>query len=286
MVNLSPNPAVDAALPTPEQKKVGIMAFVRVIGIFNDSDALERARSALIAAGLVAPAAVSVETTDSLGDPHLPRTFARWLHRLEELMPHESRASRVAHVDALRRGGQLLISTVAEEDAAKVHQIMRQHGAIPIERPVEPRTAGPRLGFELPPPLPEQVVEKPEPQPRHCIDERAAAQDEARQDSGKPCNVRLFDEASGREIGCISDAELNVLKNALEEEYPDDNDFWINPDEIEDLACRPGATPHLIGLLRRAVGDNPDGIDIAFQREGEPCTSLRGTAGSSNRGAR
>jgi hypothetical protein len=87
--------------------------------------------------------------------------------------------------------------------------------------------------------------------------------------------VRLFDEATGRELGRISEAELKVLQDTLEDEGPDDDDYWINPDEIDDLERRPGATPHLIGLLRAAVGDNPDGIDIAFQREGEARQSFR-----------
>lgn len=87
--------------------------------------------------------------------------------------------------------------------------------------------------------------------------------------------VRLFDEATGRELGRISEAELKVLQDALEEEGPDDDDYWINPDEIDDLERRPGATPHLIQLLRSAVGDNPNGMDIAFQREGELVQNFR-----------
>ena len=98
---------------------------------------------------------------------------------------------------------------------------------------------------------------------------------ERESDRNQPRNIRLFDEATGREIGRISEAELKVLQDALEEEGPDDNDYWINPDEIEDIARRPGATPHLISVLRAAVGDNPDGIDIAFQRDAEPQRSLR-----------
>lgn len=98
-----------------------------------------------------------------------------------------------------------------------------------------------------------------------------------RNDSGaeQPRNVRLIDEATGREIGRISEAELKVLQDALEEEGPDDDDYWINPDEIDDIARRPGATPHLIELLRAAVGDNRDGMDIAFQRDAELVQSFR-----------
>jgi hypothetical protein len=260
------------------------MPFRRVIGIFFDPEALQRARSALITSGLVTAGAISIEPADPLDDAHLPRPLTKWLQRIEELIPHESPASRLAHAEALRRGGLLLIATVAQEDAETVRGILRQHGAIDIERPVEPRGASALLGFELPPPLPEQVVEEPQHEPRTCIDERAATEVEAREDSGQPRNVRLFDEGSGREIGCISEAELKVLQKALEEEGPDDNDFWINPDEIDELACRPGATLHLISMLRNAVGNNRDGIDVAFQREGHPRASLRGTAGLSNRG--
>ncbi|MEA2735767.1 MAG: hypothetical protein QOE14_2218, partial [Humisphaera sp.] len=115
------------------------------------------------------------------------------------------------------------------------------------------------------------------PLDRPCIDTSDDAVDAAADGNGK---VRLFDEATFIEIGRITEGELKVLQDAFEEEDPDDNDYWINPDEIDDLACRPGATKHLIALLRRAVGDNPDGIDIAFQREGQPRQSLRHNAGA------
>jgi hypothetical protein len=63
----------------------------------------------------------------------------------------------------------------------------------------------------------------------------------------------------------------------LETQGPDDNEYWINSDEIDDLACRPGATPHLIALLRAALDGRPEGIDIAYQPEGEPRQSFRRT---------
>jgi hypothetical protein len=95
------------------------------------------------------------------------------------------------------------------------------------------------------------------------------------EDKREERTIRLFDERTGRELGRISEAELKVLQDALEEEGPDDDDYWINPDVIDDIARCPGATPHLISLLRAAVGDNPDGIDIAFQRDGEARQSFR-----------
>jgi len=87
--------------------------------------------------------------------------------------------------------------------------------------------------------------------------------------------VRLFDEASGKEIGRISETDLAFLRAVLEEERPDDTDYWINPDTV-DLLERRGGSAHVIALLRAATGGDPDGIDVAFQRSGEPRETLWG----------
>jgi hypothetical protein len=93
-------------------------------------------------------------------------------------------------------------------------------------------------------------------------------------DERQAYTIRLFDEATGREVGRISEAELAFLQDALEEEGLDDHDYWINPDTV-DMLERRGAPAHLISLLRAAVGDDPDGMDVAFEREGEARQSLR-----------
>src|SRR5688572_20822197 len=82
-------------------------------------------------------------------------------------------------------------------------------------------------------------------------------------------NISLFHEGTGRLLGRISEAELALLQDALEEEAPGDDDYWINSEEIDALATNYPASPHLIGLLRDAVGDDPDGADIRFERDGE-----------------
>lgn len=86
--------------------------------------------------------------------------------------------------------------------------------------------------------------------------------------------VRLFDEATGAELGAISEEELAFLQANLEEESLDDRDYWINPATIDMLAKR-GASPHLITLLRAAVGDSEAGIEIEFEREGAGRERLR-----------
>jgi hypothetical protein len=250
------------------------MAFVQVIGMFDDRAALEGARSEVISAGLATAAATQVEPED----PSDPAERARekiedLLERLAKTLPNASSAMRQACADFVRRGGQLLIVTVPEEDANRVAQIMRKNGAAATGSHVlEWRGPGP-VGFEQPPPLPEMIREEPDAEPGACVDESSG--DQNQESAGEPRNVRLFDEATGKEVGRISESELKVLCEALEEEGPDDNDFWINDDEIDDLACRPGATRHLIAVLRTAVAGRRDGIDIAFQREGENRQSLR-----------
>jgi hypothetical protein len=82
-------------------------------------------------------------------------------------------------------------------------------------------------------------------------------------------NISLFHESTGTLLGRISESELAVLQDALEEEGPDDDDYWINTEEIEVMAADPRATPHLLALLRDAVGNNPDGVDIRFERDAE-----------------
>jgi len=79
--------------------------------------------------------------------------------------------------------------------------------------------------------------------------------------------ISLFHQDTGRLLGKISEAELRVLQDALEEEGPEDDDYWINAEAIDAMEGDSAATPHLISLLREAVGDNPDGADIRFVRD-------------------
>ena len=81
--------------------------------------------------------------------------------------------------------------------------------------------------------------------------------------------VRLFNQATGREIGQISEDEFAFLQDALEEEGPNDTDYYIDNDTIDMLASRAGATQTLIDLLRAAVGDGPDGVDVDWQLPGQ-----------------
>jgi hypothetical protein len=78
--------------------------------------------------------------------------------------------------------------------------------------------------------------------------------------------VTLSIQATGATIGDISDDDFRLLQSALEEEGPDDRDYWINLDTIDLIASR-GASAKLVEILRNAVTGTPDGVEIGFEQQ-------------------
>ena len=76
--------------------------------------------------------------------------------------------------------------------------------------------------------------------------------------------VDLYDAASNRLVGEISDDELQFLADALEEESTEDRDYYIESGTIEMLEGQ-GASGHLLDTLRRAVGLH-EGVELRWQR--------------------
>jgi hypothetical protein len=76
--------------------------------------------------------------------------------------------------------------------------------------------------------------------------------------------IDLYNAATNQLIGNITDADLQVLVDALEEESEQDQDYYIDGPTIE-LIADGRATEHLVNLLRKALGSG-DGIDIRWQR--------------------
>ena len=241
------------------------MASIQVVGMFDNPASLQRARSALVDAGLATDDDIRVEpevTSEQL-DSHA--SLSDIWRRLKKLLKGESDEQIGIYAEGVRRGSLLLVVTVDEKDAENVKQIMRENGAVELRRRVRRWLGEGWKGID--PAALGYVIEEEITDERKCID--ADSETAGEEHNNQPRNIQLFDESTGQPIGRISEAELAVLQDALEEEGPDDNDYWINPDEIEELSCRPGATPHLIRLLRAAVSDKPDGIDIAFERDGQ-----------------
>jgi len=76
--------------------------------------------------------------------------------------------------------------------------------------------------------------------------------------------IDLYDAATNQLLGSITEADLQVLIDGLEEESADDQDYFIDQATIEMLADgRP--SDHLLGILRTALGSS-DGIEIRWER--------------------
>jgi hypothetical protein len=85
-----------------------------------------------------------------------------------------------------------------------------------------------------------------------------------RRAGGSRFMIDLYDDATNQLIGSITEADLQVLVDALEEESLDDHDYYIDAATI-DVIADGKATEHLVSLLREALGEKA-GVDIRWQR--------------------
>jgi hypothetical protein len=76
--------------------------------------------------------------------------------------------------------------------------------------------------------------------------------------------IDLYNATTNQLLGSITEADLKVLIDALEEESEQDQDYYIDSATI-DVIADGKATEHLLGLLRKALGER-DGVDIRWQR--------------------
>jgi hypothetical protein len=76
--------------------------------------------------------------------------------------------------------------------------------------------------------------------------------------------IELYNASTNQLLGNITDADLKVLVDALEEEGVNDQDYYIDNATI-DVIADGRATEHLVRLLRSAVA-TADGVDIRWQR--------------------
>lgn len=81
---------------------------------------------------------------------------------------------------------------------------------------------------------------------------------------GEQTMIDVYDNETGKLIGSITEADLKVLVDALEEESETDQDYYITTDTI-DLLGDGRATDHLLHLLRAALGTK-DGVEIRWTR--------------------
>ena len=76
--------------------------------------------------------------------------------------------------------------------------------------------------------------------------------------------IDLYNNTTKALLGSITEADLQVLKDGLEEESSNDQDYYINAATI-DLLGDGRASEHLLGLLRRALGSS-EGVEIRWLR--------------------
>lgn len=76
--------------------------------------------------------------------------------------------------------------------------------------------------------------------------------------------IDLYNATTNQLLGSITEADLKVLQDGLEEESTQDQDYYIDAATI-DLLGDGRASDHLMGLLRRALGSS-EGVDIRWQR--------------------
>ena len=76
--------------------------------------------------------------------------------------------------------------------------------------------------------------------------------------------IDLYLSPTNQLVGSITEADLQVLVDALEEESSQDQDYYITAATI-DLLADGRASDHLVGLLRKAVGSS-EGVDVRWER--------------------
>jgi len=76
--------------------------------------------------------------------------------------------------------------------------------------------------------------------------------------------IRLTDTATGTPIGDATDAQWQFVIDQLEEEAPDDRDYYVNRATL-DMFREAGGDPALIELLDKALGDRDD-MDVRWER--------------------
>ena len=77
--------------------------------------------------------------------------------------------------------------------------------------------------------------------------------------------IDLYNADTNALLGEITEQDLQVLVDALEEESSDDQDYYITPETLDVIGDNGRATDHLLNLLRKALGSS-EGVEVRWQR--------------------
>ena len=76
--------------------------------------------------------------------------------------------------------------------------------------------------------------------------------------------IDVYKNDTNELVGTITEADLQVLVDHLEEESSEDQDYYIDRATL-DVIGDGQATEHLMGVLRKALGE-AESVDIRWQR--------------------
>lgn len=77
--------------------------------------------------------------------------------------------------------------------------------------------------------------------------------------------IDLYNADTNALLGEITEQDLKVLVDALEEESSDDQDYYITAETLDVIGDNGRATDHLLNLLRKALGSS-EGVEVRWQR--------------------
>ena len=77
--------------------------------------------------------------------------------------------------------------------------------------------------------------------------------------------IKIYNKETDELLGRISEAELQFLKEQLEEESIKDEDYYIRAETLDTFPAA-GASPHLMALLRGGLRSD-QAIEIRWERD-------------------
>jgi hypothetical protein len=77
--------------------------------------------------------------------------------------------------------------------------------------------------------------------------------------------IAVSDKESGASIGSITDSQLQILVDHLEETDLEDQDYYIDRRTINMIKTVAADYAAVLNMLERALGDR-DGVDIVWAR--------------------
>jgi hypothetical protein len=94
--------------------------------------------------------------------------------------------------------------------------------------------------------------------------------------------LRLYDEGTGEPLMDITPEQLQRLQDAMEEEFPEDHDYYINLDTLVYLFAR-GVDASILDRFREAIGTR-NGFDVLWRAMDRPPDDLASGSGNTANG--